>query len=232
MDLNEFRSFSPLHGLCLLACGAAAAGYAVLVRHLGRDGRSVRLGRAVGIGCLAAWLANTGFFARPSRFTWSQGLPLHFCNLADLIAAAALIGASRTPRVLLYFWTFGLSIWAFLTPTVRLGPAHFEFWIFWIYHLFLVLAAAHLLVAEGFRTQEGDLRVALIWTGATASALAILDAATGWNYGFVGPSSPDAPTPIDLLGAYPGRLVWMVLGACLVFAALNLIGRSRDPTTE
>jgi uncharacterized membrane protein YwaF len=37
-----------------------------------------------------------------------------------------------------------------------------------------------------------------------------VDLVTGWNYGFVGPSSPEVPSIVDFLGPWPQRLALIV----------------------
>jgi uncharacterized membrane protein YwaF len=54
------------------------------------------------------------------------------------------------------------------------------------------------------------------------AVLAVFDRIFDWNYGFVGPSTPEQPTPVDSLGPYPRRLVWMSLLGCVVFVVLWL----------
>jgi hypothetical integral membrane protein (TIGR02206 family) len=209
-----FRTGSPLHGLCLLACAGIVAGFAILGRRARDpgDGRSrLRLRRFAGYGCLAAWLVNTAFWCLPGRFDWATSLPLQFCNLANLIGAAAVLGKGRFWKTILYFWTPTLCIWAFLTPVLRGGYGTVEFWIFWGYHLFIPLALAEVIVVQRYRPNGTDFRNAWIFTVAYMALLAIPDYHFGWNYGFVGPSAPDSPTLIDVLGPYPWRLLWMIL---------------------
>lgn len=42
-----------------------------------------------------------------------------------------------------------------------------------------------------------------------------------------GRSIPDNPTPLDLLGPWPLRILWMVLLVSALFAAMTLPGRRR-----
>ena len=226
-----FRAFSTLHLLCLAACAAAVVLHVRLCRSAGPRARR-NLRAAVGLGCLAAWTINAGFWLAPARFVWEQGLPLHYCNMANLLGTAAVLGRWRTAQALLFFWTFTLSIWAFVTPTVRHGPGHAEFWIFWIYHLFVALSVSHVLLVDGYRPERDDLRRAALGTLAYTVLLIVLDAVTGWNYGFVGPSTPNAPTPIDVLGPYPLRLVWIVFLGLGAFVLAYRLGRRPPESTS
>ena len=76
----------------------------------------------------------------PERLAWDRSLPLHVCNIANIFGAIAVLRQQRLFQGIIYFWALALCIWAFLTPTLDVGPARFGFWIFWIYHLFIGLA--------------------------------------------------------------------------------------------
>lgn len=56
-----------------------------------------------------------------------------------------------------------------------------------------------------------------------------LNAITGWNYGFVGAGKPGQPSPIDVLGPYPLRVLWMILIGALLFLFLLLPWLRRKP---
>jgi hypothetical integral membrane protein (TIGR02206 family) len=185
-----------------------------------RARRNLRL--LIGWGCIAVWVLNTAHHAMPERFSWGGSLPLHFCNLANLFGAAAILKRSRLFRGILYFWALGLCSWAFLTPTLQDGPALPGFWIFWVYHLFIGLSLVYLLAVEHFRPTARDLRSSCLFTLSYTLLIALVDRLFDWNYGFLGPAVPDSPTPVDVLGPYPLRVVWMILIGAVVFAMLWL----------
>jgi hypothetical integral membrane protein (TIGR02206 family) len=225
-----FRTGSVLHLASLLGCAA-------LVLVFGRAGMRAaargdtttlrRLRHIAGYGGLVAWLVNTGYWFLPDRFAWGTSLPLHFCNLANLIGAAAVLGPWRFWKAILYFWACTLCIWAFLTPALYGGYATVEFWVFWGYHLFIPLAVVEVLVVQRFRPDLTDLRHAWWFTLVFLLLLLIPDNLCGWNYGFVGPSVPTAPTVIDLLGPYPWRLLWMALLATALYLLAWLPWRNK-----
>lgn len=219
-----FRTGSAAHLLALLGCVIVVAVFYLAgdrARRAGDVGRMRWLRLVAGWGCLVAWLVNTAFWCLPGRFDWSISLPLQFCNLANLIGAAAVLGRGRYWKTILYFWMPTLCLWAFLTPVLRGGPATLEYWIFWGYHVFIPLALAEVLAVQGYRPGWADFRAAWVFTVVYMAALALLDHRFGWNYGFVGPSKPDTATLIDFLGPYPWRLLSMIaVGSGLFLLAL------------
>jgi uncharacterized membrane protein YwaF len=52
--------------------------------------------------------------------------------------------------------------------------------------------------------------------------LSLVDRIFGWNYGFLGEATPDVPTPVDMLGPYPLRIVWMILIGAMTFVLMWL----------
>jgi len=223
MDLTTFRTGSLLHFTCLLVCGLVVFGSAWIGRRR-RDSPAFRkrFRWFVAGGCLVTWLINAAYMAWPTSFDWRWSLPLHFCNLANLIGAIAVFTRYRLPKALIYFWALVLCIWAFVTPIVSGGPAHATFWVFWAYHLFILLALVDIFVVQQFRPNWTDFRNAWLFTVAFTATLAILNRWLGWDYGFVGPATPDRPTLLDMLGPYPLRLLWMLLMGTAAFALLVL----------
>ncbi len=217
-----FETGSVIHLGCLMVCGVATLGVVGLARAVRGTGRERWFRLAIGWGSVGVWVMQAVFMVWPGHFAWRWSLPLHFCNLANLIGAVAVLTGRRRFQAVLYFWAFALCLWAFLTPTLDAGPGRVAFWVFWAYHVMIPVSVVEVLVVQGFRPGWADYRQAVIWTVAYAAGLAGLNAATGWNYGFVGPWTPSQPTPLGVLGPYPWRLLWMGALGAGVFALLVL----------
>lgn len=225
--MDTFVPGSRLHLTCLGVCLAATVLTAWAARRTRNSPRAGTIRLIIAMGCLLSWIASNGYGFFPDRFEWAQSLPLHFCNLANLLGAHALLTRSRTSQALMYFWTFALCVWAFLTPSLYVGPANLWFWLFWLYHLFIPIATAWILVADRFLPRWSDWRKGLLLTLGFMGLLAVVNAFTGWNYGFVGPAAPSQKTPIDLLGPYPLRLLSMAAIGSGLFALLTLVAQGR-----
>lgn len=222
-DLTTFTQGSTLHFLCLAACLALTLLTAALARRSNRMGRTATVIRnSIAAGCVLSWLLSSGYGFLPGEFSLDHSLPLHFCNLANLIGAVAVWYRLRTAQAIMYFWTFGLSLWAFLTPSLYVGPLDPWFWLFWLYHVFILISVIWILVADRFRPNWSDYGLSLVLTLIYMGMLAVLDYFTGWNYGFVGPSVPDQTTLLDFLGSYPIRLLWMAVVGSAIFVLLLL----------
>ena len=219
--MTEFECFSTLHYVSLAVCLILAILAVVLCRRWRGTEKEAGIRMTIGIGCLVVWIVSAAYRLFFVPFDWESSLPLHFCNIANLIGAMAIFGKGRLFKAVLYFWSFSLCIWAFLTPELSTGPALPGFWIFWGYHVFIILAVVVILVLYQFQPNGRDFRNAAFFTIAYVGFLLVPNNIHQWNYGYVGPSKPSLPTIIDFLGPYPLRLVWMFLiGAFLFFLLL------------
>ncbi len=230
---NGFTTGSPTHILCLLVSLALAFCIARSGRRWSTDSAaSIRLRWFLVAGSLLSWIGNAIWFMLPANLIIEETLPLHFCNFTNLFAAIAIAKRVRFFQGILYFWTFALTSWAFLTPALMHGPASVEFWAFWIYHFFILAAVTFVLTTDKFRPVWQDFRRTLLFTTICMIALFILNRIAGWNYGFVGASDPQQPTLIDFLGNYPIRIIWMWMLGTLLFALLMIPWRKKGKSSE
>lgn len=219
--LDQFHAFSALHLLTLLALGAIIAGVVTAGVWVRGTPREAALENSLaGVGALA-WIVVSVWWLSPARFTWGNSLPLQLCDIAGLLAPVAIASRNRTARSLLYFWGIGLCTQGLLTPVAREGPAHVGFWMTWVNHGAIALLAAYDLLVRRFRPTWRDLCRTLVITTAYALCMFGLDAALGWNYGYLGPTTPGAATILDALGPWPARApIIMLLGAGVMTALM------------
>ncbi len=214
--IAEFRPFTWQHGVVV---GLLAALVAVWVRS-GRRRRGTPAEREIAAfsagACLAVQCLLTVYWLEPSRRSPAESWPLHLCDMAAFLAPAMLarVGGPRLRelvRALVVFWGFGLCTQAFISPTVVAGPESGVFWFYWLQHTAAVGAAVYAVAAMGYRPGLRDAARVVGVSLPVALLMAGLDAAFGLNYWYVGPSKPGAPTVLDALGAWPLRIVWVVL---------------------
>lgn len=215
--LTEFRAFSLLHLVTVLALAVAMAGSCTLgVRWKGTSSeRRLRVTWAV---FTMAWnVAAIVYYMLPGVYDIQESLPLHVCDLAVWIAPLALLTQARWLRTLLYFFGIGLSTQAFVTPVVDEGVGHFKYWLFWVGHTQIVGSAIYDVGALGYRPRFRDVLVASGALVAYAVAITPLNLLAGVNYGYIGNTTPEHPTIIDRLGPWPLRLLPMMGLALGVF---------------
>ncbi|MBX3386536.1 MAG: TIGR02206 family membrane protein [Phycisphaeraceae bacterium] len=235
-EFTTFEAYSATHwvtlGICLIVITiVVVAGRMMSAVGQGPSPRAMRSGeltvdapgRMLGVLGLGVWVAIQFYWVRravmegPEQL--AQSLPLHVCDLAGLIGAVALISGSRFWTVILYFWGIALSTQAFITPVVEKGPLFTEFWLFWESHTLIVGSAVYVVAVRGYRPTLRDVRAAFVFTFGYGVLILMVNLWQGWNYGYVGQSTPGPTTVIDQLGSWPRRLVPLGGLVALAFVA-------------
>lgn len=220
---GELKPFTLLHGGVVLAMLAVTVAAIIVRRKLHNNPQAARrFDVALGSLGMVAWVIINGWWLLPEHFDPQVSWPLHLCDLIALIAPLALLTNFRGLRAILYFWGLGLNTQGLITPLEHAGPAHVQFWIFWISHTLAVGGALYDLFGRGFRPTWRDFRTALFASGAYLVIVLAIDLTFGVNYGYIGPTKPDAPTLIDSLGPWPWRVGVIVVLACVVMTLLML----------
>jgi hypothetical integral membrane protein (TIGR02206 family) len=221
--MRDFRAFTAVHVLALLTF---AAGMTIIL-WLGVRWRGTPRQRAfeqtLGLAGLAIWLAANIHGFLPAVFDWNWALPLQVCDLCELFAPVALLLAVPPAwlRGLLYFWGIALCTQAFITPTLREGPADPRFWFFWSAHFVILIGALYELFVRRWRPTWRHWRIAVAASVAYLMAILPIDIAFDWNYGFVGRETK-ADTMIEVLGPWPARVAIIFALAVLAYTALML----------
>lgn len=161
----------------------------------------------------------------------AQPLPLQLCDMAILVAAAALWTRQALLVEITYFWGLAGTVQALLTPDL---PHHFPTYPFLQYYIAHGgTVAAALILVVGLRIEPR--RWAVAWVAgislAYAAFVGAVDAITGADYMFL-KSKPPSPTLLDDLGPWP----WYILSATAVgvvlFAILDAPFRLRQRRAE
>ena len=154
---------------------------------------------------------------------WSAdvGLPLHLCDAATLLAAAALWTRKQQLVELTYFWACAGTVQALVTPDVPEPFPSFVYFQYYSAHGGVVVAALFLVI--GLRMAPGKgavVRAALATAGYTA-AVGLVDVVTGGNYMFLR-EPPPTPSLLDVMGPWPWYLATATVLGVVLFATLNL----------
>lgn len=224
--VQTFSTASPLHFGMLAGIVALVALAVRLRRH--HDGvTTLAMERAVAIGYLVLWAATFVWLHRQPDYDPTTDWPLQLCHWTAVAASAALLTRRRTFQTLAYFWGLALCTQALATPNLTDGPATWPFWFFWTTHAIAVGAPLYDVLARGYRPTWRDYGLACAAAALYVAIVLPIDLATGWNYGFVGPSRPEVPTIVDLLGPWPLRLLFIALIAAgaMAIAMLPWVGR-------
>ena len=212
-----------MHAVVVVAFCAITLTCVLLSRRFRFSTLRLTIEKTVGWGSLLLFgIINNEFWLHTERFSASRSLPLHVCDVTLLLVPAVLVFNWRPARVILYYFGLGLSTQGFITPDLHEGPSYWPFWSFWMLHFLVVGTSLYDVAARGFRPTWRDLRFAIIVSLGYVAVLLPIDVVFGWNYGYVGPSKPEQPTLIDVLGPWPWRVPVMVGMGFLVFTLMTL----------
>ena len=219
--LDSFQPFTVTHGAVVIACAAITCLLIWLRRSL-NEARQRMPDRTLGWAFLIAWFAMNIWWLLPRQYNPRESWPLHLCDISALIAPLVLLTQVRWLRALLYFWGLGLNTQGFITPLLKEGPSHVEFWLFWLNHWVVVGFALYDLIARRFRPRWRDYGIAVLGSAVYLAVVLPFDIVFGMNYGYLGDSTPDRATIVDVLGPWPWRIGVIAVLACLVMALLML----------
>ncbi len=192
---------------------------------------TVPAGRVLAIVILAneaGWWVWLGF-----QHTWSAGyaLPLHLCDVAAFVSAAALW--TRRPLLveLTYFWGLAGTSNSLITPDLPDRFPGYLFLQYYIAHGAIVAAALFLVIGLQITPRRGAVTRVIALTLGLAVVDSVVNLLTGGNYMFLR-HAPGVHSLLDLIGPWP----WYVVGAAglalALFAAMDLpfsIGRRLAP---
>jgi hypothetical integral membrane protein (TIGR02206 family) len=209
--MQTFTAHSWFH-LAVVAAIVAIMAVAIVVRRR-RDPAPTPAGpveRAIGFGYLAFWVGGFLWLRFGPLYDPPTTYPLQLCHWCGAAAALVLVTAHPILRAVAYFCGLGLCTQAIITPFLVEGPAQFPFWFFWTTHGMILAVPIYDVAARGYRPGWRDFRIACVAAVFYVLVVLPVDLVTGWNYGFVGPSSPEVPSIVDFLGPWPQRLALIV----------------------
>ncbi|HXY43941.1 MAG TPA: TIGR02206 family membrane protein [Acidimicrobiales bacterium] len=230
------RVFSPAYITTLAVTFAAATVLCVAGRrHRGVDAAHPARWILVANALLAlALLVTSGLWLATTLgnqpFTAANSLPFALCDVAALVAAAALLSRQRLLVEITYFWGLAGSLQSLITPDLKLGWPSLEFVEYVVAHAAIVCAALFLVVGQGLvPRRRAVLRIWLI-TLAYSGFVGAVDALTGGNYMYLR-HVPSEWTLLSVLGPWPWYIASAAAVALVLFTLLDLPfwkGR-RDP---
>jgi hypothetical integral membrane protein (TIGR02206 family) len=234
---DAFEPFTALHALVVAVCALLWAALVLFARRVRSTPRERAWRRAFAV---FVWASNAGWMAWqafPPRFDWGHSLPLHLCDFAWLAAGWSLWSGGDPQRLrhqVPVLWGLALSALAFATPTLTSGPGGPHFWSFWITHWQILAVALWNLLGLGTRPDLRGLRGTILLTAACFAVATGANLLLDTNYFFTGRTLPSRPTPLDGLGPWPLRILWIALLGTLALAliALPFLLASRARTRE
>lgn len=217
---SRFVPFGVGHLLAIglpLAVGAALARQ-IRARPDGRTAVFVRIALSGSIVLLAGWVLLEA--ARGAGLSLELVVPLHFCDLALVLAVYALLARSQPITEVLWFWAGAGTLLAMVTPDVSRGFPDPQFVVFFALHGLVVASTIVLVFGLSLRPREGAPRRVFLLTAAYAAAVGVVNLVLGTNFLFLC-RKPSNPTLLDAFGPWP---LYILVAAVLAFVLFHLLG--------
>jgi hypothetical integral membrane protein (TIGR02206 family) len=195
---------------------------ALVVAARSRPGKwRVAAARALAIVIVANEASWWVWLALQHTWSLSYALPLHLCDVAAFVAAAALW--TRRPLLveLTYFWGLAGTSNSLITPDISDHFPGYLFFQFYIDHGAIVAAALFLVIGLQITPRRGAVARVAVLTLGLAAFDSVVNLMTGGNYMFLR-HAPGVHSLLDLMGPWPWYVVGAAALALALFAALDL----------
>lgn len=230
-----FVMFGVEHVAALALVGLLSAALAIAVRR-SRNSPAVGAGVCRTLAALLLLYAAWWPVHRLVNGEWrvEDSVPLHLCDLAVLVTAAALYAAGGVARTrdaaahapargqwlfeLSYYWVVGGTTQALLTPDLRFGFPHFQFLKFFAGHGLSMVGALVLVFGVGRRPRPHSAFRVWVFTLSLLPGVGLFNWLTGSNYMFLcGP--PKNPSLFDYFGRWPLSVLTLIVAALVMMYA-------------
>ncbi|MGH7881972.1 MAG: TIGR02206 family membrane protein [Candidatus Dormibacteraceae bacterium] len=154
---------------------------------------------------------------------WSPayGLPLHFCDTAALITAAALWWRQRWMVELTWFWGMVGCLQGLLTPDLQQHFPNWWYFQYYLVHALPVVAAILLVIGLRLIPRRGAVVRAYLITALYTILIGGIDFLTGGNYMYLR-QPPNIHSLLNFMGPWPWYILSTTLLALLLFWLFDL----------
>jgi hypothetical integral membrane protein (TIGR02206 family) len=154
-------------------------------------------------------------------FSAANSLPFALCDIASLVAAAALLTRNRLLVELTYFWGLAGTLQALLTPDLKVGWPSLEFVEYVVAHTAIVCAALFLVVGQRLVPRRRAVARIFTITVAYTAFVGVVDTITRGNYMYLR-AKPGEWTLLSVLGPWPWYIASAAAVAIVLFGLLDM----------
>ncbi|NIR49961.1 TIGR02206 family membrane protein [candidate division KSB1 bacterium] len=214
---NSFTIFGWEHGFALVGILVVTVGFPLLVVRI----YSKQLVQKIAIS-LAAVILISKIIEPLYRILmgemWASEnvLPLHLCDVGGILAGIMLINRNYYLYELTYFWGFGGTLQAILTPDLDYGFPHMDFFFFFIPHGLIIVSAIFATVVFKYRPTFKSIGRAFVTTAVYAMLIAPVNWLLDTNFLYLC-GTPEQATLLDYLGPWPWYLLSLIPVSLFLF---------------
>lgn len=224
---SDFQMWSATHLYTLVIIAAITAGILILGKWLTPNKRH-RLCQCIAWCILGFYLFEYAwrFSLHPWAHVLEHELPLHFCAIMALLCFIALWWEPRWARSLVYFGVLSASVQGLLTPAITYGFPRVDFFIFFISHGLLMLAALSIPLLTDWKAKAKDPLRSVLLMNAYLVVIHPINLLLGSNYGYT--TAAPSGSILETLGTpAPWYYLWLELPALGLFYLMYLFVRRK-----
>ncbi|HEX9653949.1 MAG TPA: TIGR02206 family membrane protein [bacterium] len=213
--MPPFVAYSTSHIVVILIIVALSILFPLLIKRTTSEPVTTAVAISLGIIILLSKIFEP-FFRIASFESWRHVLPLHLCDIGGILTGIMLINRSYVLYEINYFWALGGTAIAVLTPELRYGFPHVDFYFYFFTHGLIIVCAIFATVVFNYRPTLKSITRAFLATVAYATFVAPVNWLLGTNYLYLC-AKPTSKTLIDYLGPWPWYLLTLVPVSFLIF---------------
>lgn len=211
-----FGQFGTSHLAALAIALGAGLGLTAAARFYGSIGvvRTLSLGLASIL--VALWMIWLALLSRKEAFPVAMILPMHLCDWTTLVVIATLVSFNERTYELAYFWGFGGTLQALLTPDLNAGFPDPQFIIFFGLHGTVIASVLFLTLGLGMRPWPSSVPRVAFWSLVYLITAFSTDRLFHANFGYL-VRKPTHPSLLDFFSPWPYYVGEMILvGGALI----------------
>jgi hypothetical integral membrane protein (TIGR02206 family) len=229
----EFKLFGIAHCIAMLVTLSLAIGLTRYAKSKPDEKILKRLRYTVAILLVTAVALDPILTLRRygmGEFGWGlvvdSSLPLYLCDIVSVFLAYALVTKSQRVTEIGYLWGCAGTIQGLITPTLCFDWRSIEFYIFFLQHGGVPVAAVFLVWGLKVVPEKGAWVRALYWSWGYMAIVMTINWMIGKNYGFLN-GLPEVHTLFAYMGPYPFCLITLQAVAFILYFILLKIAPTK-----
>lgn len=200
-DAYSIEHFAPI----LLGVLLAIACITVANRKLSEKAKTI-LGTVLAFVPFVCVMGRMWYLVSIDNFDPKLDLPFFLCRFMAMILPFVMMTRNRFFLGIMYFWILAGTINAVITPDLMQGPFHWEYNLYWTYHLMLIVTIIYAAFVFKFKITWKDYRNAVLGTIVFTIFSGVINYALKANYNYLS-EKPEVASILDHMGPWPWYIV-------------------------
>lgn len=161
-------------------------------------------------------LGRLSYLLLDGSFSAQLDLPFFLCRFMSLILPFVLFTRNRFMLGILYFWVLAGTINAVITPDLLFNFGHWEYNLYWVYHLMLIVSIVYAACVYKFKIKWRDYWNAVIATLVFTIFSGLANFLLKANYNYLS-EKPEVASILDYMGPWPWYIAVVYVLMFLLF---------------